>query len=90
MGRVRARFQSATYRRDLRRRVRNALGPSSDPAPGAERTLRAASALRDLLEQATNGEFMLRLEQSPDHVSPRRAVTFSEAISDVRERGEES
>lgn len=54
-------YQSATRRRELRRRVRNALGPSSHEAPEARATIDAQQALAELVQLATGGAITVRL-----------------------------
>jgi hypothetical protein len=70
-----ARYQTATRRREARREVRNALGPSSDPAPGWESSLRAAMHLDGLVQDAT-GRYSVRLRDNytGQYVTPSAAL----------------
>lgn len=47
--------QSATYRRQVRQKVRNALGTSSDPAPNPEVAIRALQGMMELLRYTVPG-----------------------------------
>lgn len=80
-GDITPRFQSATQRRDLRRKIRNALGTSSDRAPGPETALRAAWKMADLLAAATNGVYRIDIQRGGESVS------YSGSMADVKERG---
>lgn len=56
---LRPRMDSATRRRDLRRRIRNGLGTSRDPAPEAVQAIYAVESLDELLRLATGGAYAL-------------------------------
>lgn len=74
------RDRSATVRRELRRDIRNALGPSSDGAPEGPQVLRAARQMAELLELATNGRYGLMLTDSNGRVR-----SFTDVMKDERE-----
>lgn len=74
-------YQSATKRRDLRRKIRNALGTSSDRAPGPETAIRAAGEMADLLAAATNGTYTIQIQYRGEPIS------YFAALDDIRERG---
>lgn len=74
-------FQSATRRRELRQRVRNTLGPSSDRAPGPSTAMRAAYAMDDLLRRATNQRYSLRVFRGGHEVG------WGEAVADCVDNG---
>lgn len=78
---IEPRYQSATKRRDLRRRVRGMLGTSSAAAPDAVDAVGAASAMIELVDLAASGRVQLRLWD------PRAQVwlTPAEARKIVRE-----
>jgi hypothetical protein len=58
------RYQTAGARKDARRRIRNTLGTSRDPAPDAVKALRAAGDLHELLRDASDGRFELVLRDN--------------------------
>lgn len=60
------RDQSATERRELRRKIRNVLGTSREEAPGAMEAIMVVQQAQRLLELATGGELSLRLEWHHD------------------------
>ena len=66
---------SRTLRRQLRSSLRNAVGTSSDAAPDAERAIRAAGYLDEILRLATNGQLRLQLLDSR-----RGATSMSDAL----------
>lgn len=74
-------FQSATRRRELRMKVRNALGVSSDRAPGPSDAMRAAYAMDDLLRRATNQRYSLRVFRGGQEVG------WGEAVADCIDNG---
>lgn len=71
--------QSKGRRSQRRRDVRRTLGTSSDPAPEAQATVRAAYELGELLYEATGGLLKLKFETRAGEV-----VSFSEALRLVR------
>lgn len=50
-----------TLRRQLRSSARMVLGSSRDPAPNAERAIKAAGYIGDILSYATNGRLQLAM-----------------------------
>lgn len=52
---------SRTLRRQLRSSLRGAIGTSSDESPNAERAIRAAGYLDEILRLATNGQLRLQI-----------------------------
>lgn len=69
-----------TRRKEHRRDVRNVLGTSSDAAPNAVETLRAARSLSALLLDATAGTMELVVKVRAPGQLP---LTFHEAIARV-------
>jgi hypothetical protein len=78
------RFQSATARRDARRQVRGALGPSSEDAPGPEAAIAATAALQRLLDLATDGALLL------DIIDTRTGAVLQPAEARTLARGPQS
>jgi hypothetical protein len=72
-----------TNRRDYRRSVRNALGPSSDPAPNVYGALQAAKNLDWLLKDASADRYRIRIEAPNGGI-----LTPTEALADIRQRKE--
>lgn len=68
---------SATYRRELRAKVRNALGVTRAEAPTARPAMRATVALSTLLEKASGGRYALRVydHRTGDHRHPGDVLT---------------
>jgi len=56
-----SKINSKTERKELRAKIRNKLGPSSDVAPQALTTIFAVEYLDELLKLATSGRFKLRV-----------------------------
>lgn len=70
-------MNSATQRRELRSKLRHAIGVSSDPAPDARRAIRAATYAAKIVSLATNGVFQLRIERAGE------PTTFEAASEEV-------
>jgi hypothetical protein len=71
-------YQTATFRRELRRQVRNLLGSSRDDAPSAVVALKALRLMSELVSAATNGHFdVLLVNRKGQCVNRSEAVNFA-------------
>jgi hypothetical protein len=71
-------------RKAARRRVRNWLGTSSDPAPRLRSVLLAATSLNYLLKLTTGRAYELRLLRGTE------LITIDQAITEIDQQTEET